>query len=66
MKKKIESNFESRLNRLEEILAILDDDSTSLEDMMLVYEEGITLAKELKEYLDKAETKISELKVKSE
>ena len=61
MKKKDDTSFESRLERLEKILTILDDDSTPLEEMMKVYEEGINLTKELRKFLDTAELKITEL-----
>jgi exodeoxyribonuclease VII small subunit len=59
---KKKKNFEEKLERLEEIVAILDDSDTSLEDMLKVYEEGISLAGELRKFLEKAELKIKELK----
>ena len=61
MKKNSEPNFENQLNRLEEILEILDNDTTPLEEMLKVYEEGIILTKELRKFLDNAELKITEL-----
>jgi exodeoxyribonuclease VII small subunit len=61
MKKNNESSFESKLNRLEEILALLENDNTPLEDMMKFYEEGVTLTRELRTFLSNAELKISEL-----
>ena len=61
MKKNNEPTFENKLNRLEEILEILDSDNTPLEEMLKVYEEGIILTKELRKFLDNAELKITEL-----
>lgn len=58
---KKKKNFEEKLARLEEIIAILDDSDTTLEEMLKVYEEGISLTKELRDYLENAELKIKEL-----
>lgn len=54
-------SFEDQLNRLQEIIDILDNSDTPLEKMMEVYEEGIELTKILKEYLNKAELKVIEI-----
>jgi len=59
---KKKKTFEEKLERLEEIVAILDNSDTSLEEMLKVYEEGISLAGELRDFLEKAEMKIKELK----
>lgn len=56
-----EKSFEEHLKRLEEIVAILENDNTPLDDMLKVYEEGMLLTKKLREYLNKAELKITEI-----
>ena len=63
---KKKKTFEEKLERLEEIVAILDDSETTLEDMLKVYEEGINLTNELRDFLEKAELKIKELKKEEE
>ncbi len=59
--KSTKKNFEEQLNRLQEIIDILDNSDTPLEEMMKVYEEGIELTKILKDYLNKAELKVIEI-----
>jgi len=61
MAKKTEKSFEEQLKRLEEIVNVLDNDDTPLEEMMKVYEEGINLTKELRTFLDTAEMKVREI-----
>lgn len=61
---KKKKSFEEKLARLEEIIAILDDDTTTLEEMLKVYEEGISLTKELRDFLENAELKIKSLEEK--
>ncbi len=63
---KKKKTFEEKLERLEKIVAILDDSETTLEDMLKVYEEGINLTNELRDFLEKAELKIKELKKEEE
>jgi exodeoxyribonuclease VII small subunit len=63
---KKKKTFEEKLERLEEIVAILDDSETTLEDMLKVYEEGINLTNELRDFLEKAELKIKELEKEEE
>jgi len=59
-----EKSFEEQLKRLEEIVAILENDETSLDDMLKVYEEGMLLTKKLREYLNTAEMKITDINQK--
>jgi exodeoxyribonuclease VII small subunit len=59
MKKK--TTFNQKLERLEEISAMFDDDSMDIEETMQYYEEGILLAKECLETLKAAELKIINL-----
>ena len=51
-------NFEEKLKRLEEIVHLLEDERTPLEESLKLFEEGTQLFKELKDYLKKAEEKI--------
>ena len=51
-------NFEDKLKRLEEIVHLLEDEKTPLEEALKLFEEGNALFNELKAYLKKAEEKI--------
>jgi exodeoxyribonuclease VII small subunit len=61
-KKKIKSNFEQDLTRLEEISRILEEDNVELEEAILLFEEGVKLSKTCLKTLKAAELKITELK----
>jgi exodeoxyribonuclease VII small subunit len=61
-KKKIKSNFEQDLSRLEEISRILEEDNVELEKAILLFEEGVKLSKTCLKTLKEAELKITELK----
>jgi len=61
-KKKIKSNFEQDLTRLEEISRILEEDNVELEEAILLFEEGVKLSKTCLKSLKAAELKITELK----
>ncbi len=62
MSKKVTKNtFENSLNRLEKIVASLEEGEVSLEESLKMYEEGIYLSKECIETLSKAELKIKQL-----
>tara|TARA_Y200000002_G_scaffold94743_1_gene76382 strand:- start:2885 stop:3106 length:222 start_codon:yes stop_codon:yes gene_type:complete len=56
-----QSNFESSLNKLELIVAKLEDENISLEDSVKSFEEGINLVKSCQEELKSAELKIQKL-----
>jgi exodeoxyribonuclease VII small subunit len=65
MAKKTSSNspsFEERFHRLEEIVMLLDEGDTPLEELLALYEEGINLSKECSSILHTAEQKILTLK----
>lgn len=57
----MESTFEAKLKRLQEIVNRLDSTSSSLEESLLLYEEGMKLIIELKKILEEAELKIINL-----
>ena len=60
-KKKIKSNFEADLARLEEISNLLESQEIGLEEAISIFEEGIKLSKSCVTSLKKAELKITEL-----
>lgn len=61
-KKSIYNSFDAKLKRLEEISAQLENDETTLEESLHLFEEGVLLSKECQETLNHAELKITELK----
>ncbi len=63
-KKSDKTNFESKLNRLEEISSLLESENLGLEEAIALYEEGIELSKYCVTTLKNAELKITELKKK--
>jgi exodeoxyribonuclease VII small subunit len=60
-KKKIKSNFEADLARLEEISNLLESQEIGLEEAISIFEEGVNLSKSCASKLKKAELKITEL-----
>jgi len=56
MKKKI--NFEGNIQRLQEISQLLEDGTLPMNDLIELYEEGIKLANECRQFLDEATMKI--------
>ena len=61
MNKKKENNFESALKRLEEISDLLENEDTSLEDSIELFEEGIELKEFCEEKLKSAKLKIDKI-----
>ena len=61
MNKKKENNFESALKRLEEISDLLENEDTSLEDSIKLFEEGIELKEFCEEKLKSAKLKIDKI-----
>ncbi len=61
MAKKNETSFEDQIKRLENIVSVLDQGNASLNDMMSLYEEGMTLIVSCKKTLDEAEQKLTVL-----
>ena len=57
-----ELSFEAAVARLEAIVRALEDTSTSLDDSLKLYSEGIELVKLCNERLDHAQQKITILK----
>ena len=62
MGKSKSKTFEESLKRLQEISELLEDEGTSLDDSIKLYEEGIELSKFCFERLNSARLKITELK----
>jgi exodeoxyribonuclease VII small subunit len=58
--------FEETLDRLEEIVERLENDSPSLDDALDAYEEGVALANDCLSRLDDAEQRVSELSIESD
>lgn len=52
-------SFEEQLQRLEEIVEILDDGGAALDEMLKLYEEGMQRSQYCREYLEKAEQKVT-------
>ena len=61
MNKQKENNFESALNRLEEISDLLENEDTPLEDSIKLFEEGIELKEFCEEKLKSAKLKIDKI-----
>ena len=57
-------NFEKQLSRLEEIVEKLEEEQTDLDASVKLYEEGVTLSKELTQKLETVKFKVEELKKK--
>jgi exodeoxyribonuclease VII small subunit len=64
MKKSID--FENKIKRIEEIMEILDSGELPLEELMKLYEDGMKLTSECKEFLSGAELKIIDISKKYE
>lgn len=50
--------FDEKMERLKEIISMMDQDTISLEESLKYYEEGMTLLKKCEKDLDTAEGKI--------
>lgn len=59
--KKESGNFERSLKRLEEIVEQLEDGNITLDEVMKMYEEGVSLSKQCLEHLSQAEVKLKRL-----
>jgi len=51
--------FEEQMQRLEEIVEIIDDGEASLDEMLALYEEGMKRSQYCRAYLEKAEQKVT-------
>lgn len=58
MSKKKDMSFETKIERLDIIVQTLDEGNVPLDTMLELYEEGMNLAQQCREYLEKAEQKI--------
>lgn len=56
-------SFEETLERLEDIVERLEDDSLPLDEALNAYEEGVALANECLDRLEEAEQRVSELSI---
>ena len=54
--------FEDKMQRLQEIVDLLDSSDIELDKSISLYKEGLELSKDLKEQLSAYEEKIEELK----
>ncbi|MBQ7994943.1 MAG: exodeoxyribonuclease VII small subunit [Bacilli bacterium] len=62
MEEKKEMSFEEKLERIDEILSIVENNTLPLEEAIKLHEEGMALIKEVKETLKAAEEKINSYK----
>jgi len=63
---KKKQTFEEAMNRLEEVVAEMEDSKTSLDRSMSLYKEGISLVMRCAEDLNGAEKEITELRQNAE
>ena len=56
-----EVNFEKELNRLKEIVSLIQQKELSLDESLKLYEEGSKIIKVLEEELKKAEKKVEKV-----
>ena len=61
MKKITENNFETNIDRLEEIVKMLESGKISLDETILIFKEGMDLVKKCKNQLNKAEKQVHTL-----
>lgn len=66
MATKKKADFEASMARLEEIVRSLESGAEGLDSALKLYEEGIALARECSETLDKAEMSVKMLQMKSD
>ena len=58
-------SLEAQLKRLDEIAVLLDRGELPLDEQLKIYEEGMELAKNCREYLENAELKVQQLGAQS-
>lgn len=59
-------DFESSMQRLEEIVSLLERGKVGLDDSMKLYEEAISLARDCNSALESAEQKVKMLKLSAD
>ena len=57
----LEVNFEKELNRLKEIVSLIQQKDLSLDESIKLYEEGAEIVKVLNSELEKAEEKVEKV-----
>lgn len=62
---KKEKTFEKAMERLEEIVSLLEENQQSLDETISLFEEGLVLVKECDAKLHQFETQIEEIKRKN-
>lgn len=60
----MKNGFESKLSRLEEIVAKLEEEQTDLDASVKLFEEGLALSKEMTQKLQEVKFKVTALKKK--
>ncbi len=60
----MKKSFETQLNRLEEIVAKLEEEQTDLDASVKLFEEGVVLSKDLAQKLQEVKFTVTELKKK--
>ena len=60
----MKKGFEEKLSRLEEIVALLEEEQTDLDASVKLFEEGIALSKEMTSKLEEVKFKVTALKKK--
>lgn len=66
MSKKSPTSYEASIERLNRIVQQLDTEETSLEDSMNLYAEGIQIVESCVKQLSEAQTRIKELRLRSD
>ena len=61
MAKKTKQSFNESLERLNDIVNILDEGSEPFEELISLFEEGMKITNELKNYIQKSEVKIHKI-----
>lgn len=59
-------SFEDKLNKFQSIITSLESNDLALDEQISLYEEGMQLASELKEYLNQTELRIIDINNKFE
>ena len=60
----MKKGFEEKLSRLEEIVALLEEEQTDLDASVKLFEEGIAFSKEMTSKLEEVKFKVTALKKK--
>ncbi len=60
----MKEDFEAKLNRIDEIVEVLDKGKAPLDELIKVFDEGMKLSAECREYLDSAEQQIIDISKK--